>query len=63
MYNYVQNVHIYIYIYIYMCLYILLSFLKLRFDTKKIIIIRKHKKVIKRIIFALFFYKKLNVKK
>jgi len=40
------------------CSYIFLSFVKLLFDTRKIIIMRKYKKIIKRIIFALFLLQK-----
>jgi len=41
--------------YVYIYSYIFLSLVKLLFDTRKIIIImRKHKKIIQRTIFALF---------
>jgi len=42
------------------CSYILFSFVKLLFDTKIIIIMRKHKKIIKKVIFALFLVQKIK---
>jgi len=56
---------IYINIYKHICLYtkcsyIFLSFVKLLFDTRKLIIIIRKQKIIKRIIFALFLLQKIR---
>jgi len=54
--NYIQLYTKYVYIYS----YILLSLVKLLFDTRKIIIIMRKQKMITRIIFALFLLQIIN---